>query len=135
MHLPQRGFTLVELLLVLVVLATVLSMAIPATQASIQRHTDAVICHKVRGSLLAARQAAIDSQIITVWDARRMAELDFSQYTLELRPEQPIRFSPDGTASDAALSVVRRHHRTIVGKIYVVGSTGAILSQSESSQW
>lgn len=133
----QRGFTLIELLLALAVLATAIGMAVPAAQGYIQRSSDASICHELRHELVAARQQAIDSRRVTSWDTaflERRTESKLAGYSLEVSPERPVQFRPDGTASDAVVVVIHHESESIVGRIIVVGSTGAILTQAESRQ-
>ncbi len=56
---PQRGLTLIELLVTIAIAAVVMGLAIPGFQAFFRSNTMANVSNEIRGSLMLAREEAI----------------------------------------------------------------------------
>jgi general secretion pathway protein H len=120
----QRGFTLLELLVVMTVIALITTLAVPAIQRSLPGAKFRAIASEIRSELQQARNSAIrenrDTWVLLDADAgtyRRDtgpvgrlpegAALSFVTARRELIDEQAgrIRFFPDGTSTGGSVSI------------------------------
>ena len=127
-HAGRRGFTLVELLLVVAVISIVFAMAMPSLTSFAYQNQSQTILRNVRLSLLTARQKAIDDGTSICWRPGgfpRGFGISDDSLNIDLVARGPLVFYSDGTAVDAKLVV--SNARGTVGTLYVVGATGAIL--------
>jgi type II secretion system protein H len=123
----RAGFTLVEVVTVLVILGLGLAVAAPAFRSALPEHGSNAAAAEVAGVLRAASRTARDqARAVTVvldsaspryWlrGAQDTMSADTFAFAPDVRMElraarQPITFQPDGRASRAAF-IIRDEHR------------------------
>jgi type II secretory pathway pseudopilin PulG len=134
---------MIEMLLVLVLLVTTASLALPAFAALLSRSDDQQAVAVVRNTLRAVRQLAIDSGTAQQWPPEMVSngadDATVSDggnakvgklkrgYSIDLNATQPIVFQPNGCARDGR--IVIQGPRGEVAVLLVVGATGSILNE------
>lgn len=151
------AFTMIELLLVLVLLVTAASLALPTFTALISRNDDQQAIATVRRSLQTARQLAIDTGTAQYWQPEIVSSTADIDAAIGAMPSstiskssrlksgysatvdaanistasdgatQSIVFLPTGSANDGRIVVHSPHGE--VAALLVIGATGSILNE------
>jgi prepilin-type N-terminal cleavage/methylation domain-containing protein len=104
----EQGFTLVEMLVVLAIMALISGLAFPAVQHSLRMAADRMARTQVETALVAARAQAMRQGVPVAYappqvNARDWRALPQPQF---LAPRLPIIFFPDGSASAGTVEMV-----------------------------
>jgi general secretion pathway protein H len=123
----ERGFTLIEMIVVLVVLGLVLGLVITHGPVRSQRLELDSAARQVAGALRVARSRAIaDDRVVTVTFASGAYRLDGDTPTalpggIALAGDRVIRFTPDGESSGARVVLRDGERRMAIGVDWLTG--------------
>jgi len=122
----RRGFTLVELLVVMVVLALAMSIATPLIQkANTRARLDAALSSLYDG-IRRARASAIASGSMVEFDIRKMVRDGAIAIETGQTPATALVFYPDGSATSARIRLGLDGERRSLSIDWLTGHAGLV---------